>query len=153
MEEIRKRMTVYVNDHCLLLNCGSLRLSSRVEVWGPSAVFFFTAVSLHDMYFIRDIHVQLQDKPTIVIDVNAYVGDSAFSGRQESARRRLRITSRLPDCGEELESAVVTVSASRLQSLATGHQDRSVFEDRMRPVPAVDDYVTPFGRRALPVSF
>ena len=155
MEEIKSRRIVHPNDFCKRSNHGSLQLSSRVEMWGPSTVFYFTAVSTHDVFFIRDIQLVMVGTPVapILIDINAYVGDSRLSGRSEVAHKRLRLTYRLPANVDELTSVAVTVSATRLQSGVNATHTPSVFENRKLPVAAVDDYVTPFGRRSLPVSF
>ena len=137
-------LRIRVNSGCEITNVDGLRISTRAERWGPSSVFFVTAVSTGQLYHLVHVRVSVNDRDVIVLQPNSFIGDSSPSC--SSARRRLRLTAAPDHPFADDEEVTVYVLVSKVEYEP---KQKRPFEERSTPV---DDYVTPFGRRNYPVS-
>jgi len=122
---------------------GSLKLSTRAELWDGSVVLYFTASCLDALYHVRSVTITSGETDPLFLNINAHVGDAESCCKYPSARLRLRVASRLVDFTEEATEIILHVDACKVDL-----PDRpSVLENRKRP--AGSELITPFGRRSL----
>ena len=153
MHALESNMVVSVNDSCSLAKLDGLRVTARVELWDPSAILFFTAVCMDGLYHVRHLIVTVGDREPLHLDIDAHVGDTDTCDRYSSARRRVRVASRLESCTHDNADISVQVVATKVCDGSSTTKTKSAFEARMRPVASLDSCITPFGRRSLPVPF